>query len=770
MANSYNTTNPLGSNSLKDLSDNAVNFDLAMNSDSPSFPDRFGHRRETWAGMEQAFADFLAASGFESTHLVYTDGQPLTVVRPTQLIDRASSIYRVKMPATFPVTLTGTWGTDAAKLTDVGDAALRQQLSAPDGAAYIGALAQTQAKKNRESVSIRDYGGGEEVADNLAAFNSAKAAVGLGGLIRFPKLGDGVYRFPTGFVDFSVCVLDPDPGVTISGRAVPGFFASTTVTTTDFTIAVTEGDPKDYKFEVKANFWRGSKGAQKELWLSEKLVSDTIPTALVPSSQLIFKQIALGLNDAVTSFTPAGSSADSLFLQPPSGGNTQLGCYPLRPGDELVAAVNNTPDNAGEIAAGVIWSTGYAVLRGYPTAGTWSLSSKYAGQPATDFSVTPDGGATPGYSPLQNILSVRFISAIRFQILISGVVAVDFQITSGYLMLGGIGATTISTTSSSNFTGWQKRKFTVANSPRSRVLGFVGDSLTDDLHGAWPWWCANALDGSLGIRVNGIENRAISGQTTQQQLANLTANPFVNASDVAVFLGTNDIQGANSLAGFKTSYKALIDLLLSQGRSVTLVIPPLWYTQAQSGGGGGASLRAQYGGDIRAAIGRFAADYGLQLADLSRVSGPINAAYLNSTFADPMLRDNVHQTSYFNKICGFEIAKAFAASMCPVVRTVGDWVTLPGSLYASGFSGTLQFRTVGDDVEIRGSVTGTFVAGGSPVLTLQDFLIPKALVRSSIFGGATAGIIDFSTSGQLVVAGLTGSLTATIAQTKLTYS
>jgi hypothetical protein len=138
MTNTYNTLNPLGSVAVKDLFDNTSNFDEAMNSASPSFYDRFKKRRETWAGMEKMVADFLEAMGFEATHLQYVDGVPLTVLRPTQLVDRAPSVYKVKAPATFPVELTGTWATDQLLLVDVGDAALRASLAASDGATLVG--------------------------------------------------------------------------------------------------------------------------------------------------------------------------------------------------------------------------------------------------------------------------------------------------------------------------------------------------------------------------------------------------------------------------------------------------------------------------------------------------------------------------------------------------------------------------------------------------------------------------------------------------------
>lgn len=142
MTNTYNTLNPLGSTAAKDLSDNASNFDEGMNSAAPSFYDRFKKRRETWAGMEKQVDDFLEAMGFEATHLQYVNGSPLTVLRPTQLIDRAPSVYKVKAPAVFPVNLTGTWATDQNLLVDVGDFSLRSDLanavSLAKGAPMVG--------------------------------------------------------------------------------------------------------------------------------------------------------------------------------------------------------------------------------------------------------------------------------------------------------------------------------------------------------------------------------------------------------------------------------------------------------------------------------------------------------------------------------------------------------------------------------------------------------------------------------------------------------
>jgi hypothetical protein len=134
----YFTGNPIGSTAVQDLYDNAQNFDLLLLGSAASYLDRLGVLRQSWAGMQQLVNDFIVSMGFEATHLVYVDGSPLVVDRPTQLIDRAGSVYKVKMPATFPVNLSGTWATDQLLLVDVGDASLRAILAAAGGAGLVG--------------------------------------------------------------------------------------------------------------------------------------------------------------------------------------------------------------------------------------------------------------------------------------------------------------------------------------------------------------------------------------------------------------------------------------------------------------------------------------------------------------------------------------------------------------------------------------------------------------------------------------------------------
>ncbi|KAB0489634.1 hypothetical protein [Pseudomonas vancouverensis] len=167
----YNTGNPIGSTSPKDLSDNARNLDYFVNGQEASYPDRKGVPRKSWKGMEaehnvdqvrresefdaaqvhrtevfdatqgnreDQFNTWLDGSGFENDPLVYVDGSPLRVDRVTQLVDRGGSLYTVKRPASFPYGLTGEWATDATHLVLRNDQSIRQDLAEPTGAGRVG--------------------------------------------------------------------------------------------------------------------------------------------------------------------------------------------------------------------------------------------------------------------------------------------------------------------------------------------------------------------------------------------------------------------------------------------------------------------------------------------------------------------------------------------------------------------------------------------------------------------------------------------------------
>ncbi|MHC9142178.1 NosD domain-containing protein [Pseudomonas aeruginosa] len=155
----YATGNQLGSKDPRDLYDNAENFDAAMNDRvNTTWNDRFGVLRPTMKGYEEQFNDWLDAQGFEPGFLVYVDGSPLTVDRPTQLIQRDGNLYSVKRPASFPVTLSGNWAADEPLLVAQVDRALQGLLATDAGAGMIGYRGRTAQARFDDFVSNLDFG------------------------------------------------------------------------------------------------------------------------------------------------------------------------------------------------------------------------------------------------------------------------------------------------------------------------------------------------------------------------------------------------------------------------------------------------------------------------------------------------------------------------------------------------------------------------------------------------------------------------------------
>ncbi|MBW9246945.1 hypothetical protein [Pseudomonas paracarnis] len=145
--NTGNSVEPNGSTDPRDLDDNSAILDKLVNGSDLTWLGRLGKVLKTWAGIMSDFTAMMASFGYEPNHLVYVDGQPLQVDRTTQLIDYNGGVYRAKMPATFPLALTGSWASDSSKLVDVGDQSLRMQLAGTNGAKNLvgGALFKGEA-------------------------------------------------------------------------------------------------------------------------------------------------------------------------------------------------------------------------------------------------------------------------------------------------------------------------------------------------------------------------------------------------------------------------------------------------------------------------------------------------------------------------------------------------------------------------------------------------------------------------------------------------
>ncbi|MAM85698.1 hypothetical protein [Marinobacter sp. UBA2678] len=127
----FNTGNPVGSSDPRDLFDNAGVTDNLVTGAGAAYNDRLGKSRKSWQGMEDEFAAFIAASGYEFVG-DYAAGIEITgynqVVR-----DTGGEFWRVSGSTNLPYTTTGAGLPEGGSFVAVGDAALRQDLNAETG-------------------------------------------------------------------------------------------------------------------------------------------------------------------------------------------------------------------------------------------------------------------------------------------------------------------------------------------------------------------------------------------------------------------------------------------------------------------------------------------------------------------------------------------------------------------------------------------------------------------------------------------------------------
>ncbi|MFU8299309.1 right-handed parallel beta-helix repeat-containing protein [Pseudomonas aeruginosa] len=136
--NTMNAVEPDGSSDFRDAHDNTGNLDLAMNGAALAWTDRLGRSKKSWVGIEDQVNTFLARSGFELPPLQYVDDTSLVVDSPAKLIQRGGNLYSVKLPASFPVELSGTWSADEPLLVFRNDQSLRQELAGQNRDAVLG--------------------------------------------------------------------------------------------------------------------------------------------------------------------------------------------------------------------------------------------------------------------------------------------------------------------------------------------------------------------------------------------------------------------------------------------------------------------------------------------------------------------------------------------------------------------------------------------------------------------------------------------------------
>lgn len=235
----YNTGNPVGtdgSSDPRDLYDNAAIIDLLMTGPLGEYLNRLGVPLKSWVGIMQQVTDYLIAQGYESVYLAY--GAGILVERQTQLVQRSGELYRVMNASDIPLTLTGTWATDAPRLQAVGDAALRQALATGDGS-LVGIEGGTNLKEWAKHLKFPEqFSSLEEWASSGGGLGIAKKYT-AGREVVFP-FGTTIHAYGEAEIDFSLAANSANfpsgAHVTLGGGSLTQLPALNTIAAGDLTI------------------------------------------------------------------------------------------------------------------------------------------------------------------------------------------------------------------------------------------------------------------------------------------------------------------------------------------------------------------------------------------------------------------------------------------------------------------------------------------------------------------------------------------------------
>lgn len=109
------------------------------------------------------------------------------------------------------------------------------------------------------------------------------------------------------------------------------------------------------------------------------------------------------------------------------------------------------------------------------------------------------------------------------------------------------------------------------------VVGFIGDSITQDSDFNWPAKCGEHLEAMDGIRSVTIVNRGHSGATTGSFPYTAAETAFTSAgvTHTVVMLGVNDSSDTNavSAATYKSQLQTIVNAEVAAGRTVLLMYP-----------------------------------------------------------------------------------------------------------------------------------------------------------------------------------------------------
>lgn len=287
-------------------------------------------------------------------------------------------------------------------------------------------------------------------------------------------------------------------------------------------------------------------------------------------------------------------------------------------------------------------------------------------------------------------------------------------------------------------------------------LRIFGDSTAESFPTAWDKYLRPIFLNSYGVTLEKVTNYAVAGETLSQQYSKMQTVGLGGAYHVAVCAGTNDIQGLETLANFKTTVTNILNYITSNGRKPVIIIPYMWYTRTQSGGIGQNSTNYEKGAKYRIALERLAIQYGSIVVKTTDDLPSPRLSYLLNNNEVKYLRDNIHQDNIGYKLYAQAIAKSILDDLIGIPNACET--ALIADCFKNGTTSS-ELKVVEDKggfITINGTLFITGVTNHTIILSLPRYARPKrnfnVPVHCLISGGSSMNGIAyllFETNGNV---------------------
>lgn len=665
-------------------------------------------------------------------------GAGIAMILATQTVQYGGVTYAPLLEA-LPFTTSGAF--EVAKFRVV-QGVTAAELAEPSGAATVGYGDRTIEARLSDQISVLRFGAvGNGVHNELPAVLLAKA---YSGRVHFPRVNDGLTTYYIGA--FAPGALD---GLTMSADDGVALSFSANAPYSLYSAIIFERDLRVYFRDISC--WYTFQATPVPTRIAPTLAAPTTRRqrqALdCTKAALVTARENLWNTDDTFAVTAATKTANSISFgtaaQPMfRGAFVELGAY------ETISALFDegiVPGPVGVIIRGLL---GFTVIYSNGPTGNYFTATKLYGAPA-DTAQANLGWAQLGqgvyssFAPDRAVWSISKMSAKKAFIKLNGkALSAPFAQDVGDIHEVGFVCYGAAAFTVSGLT--LERRTDAAIGLQELTLRIFGDSTAAPFPSYWGLNLRPLLNSLYGVRVAPIENYAVAGHTLEQQFAIMQTVGLGSAYYVFVCTGTNNIQGATPLSDWAALVTAVLNFIITAGRRPVIMIPWLWYGQAQSGGPGQGSARYNEGAPYRMIMERIAYDLGAVVVKLVEELPNPSPTLLQTDPLAPLLRDDIHQDAVAHTLYAQVASSALTDDYMAMPDSVEEKPT--PSMMMNGATAVSDLRFVygkSGTATLIGTMGVTTITTGTPVMRCPRHIAPS--ISSNI--GATALAADQSVLG-----------------------